>query len=425
MKKLIILLIFLPLINLFGQGEDDGTSPLLTLFRASEFVEAGGNLYGLDRIPLYDFSTPKVALSVLPAAPYVLGHTGAQVEAILDKVDTLTLPMSSLNVFDDGLTTQILVGGGSNVVPVWGTDIPTAVTIGSAYIYRVGGTDVADGDVADNITIDNTLITTDSLINSGGGTFGDNVTVTGNTILNGTVTSSGDNTIIEATPLLNIVDSDANTGGGALTYDSSAVIIEADGSPSITLYGTDGDANSIGINTSDRLEISGGGLYLTGQDADQLRIVAGDASWDARMHFDTGGSNEEWMLRSNGTTGTFDFSNVDIGGMDYFKLGSGGGFDVMFPRGFNYAADTSSTGDAYKIVLASVTSYAAGQQFWVNVSAGDNTGACTLTINALTPQAIKTQNGSDPAAGYIDANSVFGVVYDGTNFVLTTPNANP
>ena len=41
-----------------------------------------------------------------------------------------------------GLATQILVGGGVSALPAWGTDIPTAVTIGSAYIYRAAGTDV-------------------------------------------------------------------------------------------------------------------------------------------------------------------------------------------------------------------------------------------------------------------------------------------
>ena len=45
-----------------------------------------------------------------------------------------------------GLTTQILVGGGASALPTWGTDIPTAVTIGTAYIYRAGGTDVPVGD---------------------------------------------------------------------------------------------------------------------------------------------------------------------------------------------------------------------------------------------------------------------------------------
>jgi len=46
-----------------------------------------------------------------------------------------------------GLTTQLLIGGGAGTNPAWGTDIPTAVTIGTKYIYRADGTDVplADG----------------------------------------------------------------------------------------------------------------------------------------------------------------------------------------------------------------------------------------------------------------------------------------
>lgn len=59
------------------------------------------------------------------------------------------LVAASANTVDDlavGLTTQILVGGGAATVPSWGTDLPTAVTIGTKYIYRDGGTDVAVAD---------------------------------------------------------------------------------------------------------------------------------------------------------------------------------------------------------------------------------------------------------------------------------------
>ena len=53
----------------------------------------------------------------------------------------------SLAVLADVAVGSILVSGGVGVVPGYATDIPTAVTIGSAYIYRAGGTDVpvADG----------------------------------------------------------------------------------------------------------------------------------------------------------------------------------------------------------------------------------------------------------------------------------------
>jgi hypothetical protein len=48
----------------------------------------------------------------------------------------------AVEVVAPGTTSQILVGGGAATAPVWGADIPTAVTIGTAYIYRAGGTDV-------------------------------------------------------------------------------------------------------------------------------------------------------------------------------------------------------------------------------------------------------------------------------------------
>ena len=61
-------------------------------------------------------------------------------------VATGTTATGAQQTLAQGTTSQILVGGGA-ALPAWGTNIPTAVTIGSAYIYRVGGTDVnvADG----------------------------------------------------------------------------------------------------------------------------------------------------------------------------------------------------------------------------------------------------------------------------------------
>ena len=72
---------------------------------------------------------------------------------------------AELLTIDDGATTEILVGGGAGSAPVWGSDIPTAVTIGTAYIYRAGGTDVPDADVADDITLTNITQATSRKIN--------------------------------------------------------------------------------------------------------------------------------------------------------------------------------------------------------------------------------------------------------------------
>jgi hypothetical protein len=52
----------------------------------------------------------------------------------------------AVEVVAAGLVTQILVGGGALTAPAWGTDLPTAVTIGSAYVYRGSGTDVSVAD---------------------------------------------------------------------------------------------------------------------------------------------------------------------------------------------------------------------------------------------------------------------------------------
>jgi hypothetical protein len=97
-----------------------------------------------------------------------------------------------------GLTTQVLVGGGALTAPVWGTDLPTAVTIGSGYVYRAGGTDVADADVADNITI-----TAGSQIQSGTPTF-TAVDLGGDTAT--TLTGSGGVLSVEGVPVEKVFD---------------------------------------------------------------------------------------------------------------------------------------------------------------------------------------------------------------------------
>jgi len=115
-----------------------------------------------------------------------------------------------------GLTTQILVGGGAAALPAWGTDIPTAVTIGSAYIYRVGGTDVS---VADGGTGASSLTDHGILLGSGTGA----VTALG-AATNGQlpIGSTG------ADPVLAAI-----TGGTGITV--------ANGAGSITLSTTDGE----------------------------------------------------------------------------------------------------------------------------------------------------------------------------------------
>ena len=49
-------------------------------------------------------------------------------------------------------TGSVLISQGTTTPPIWSTDIATGVTIGTAYIYRVGGTDVAVADGGTNIS---------------------------------------------------------------------------------------------------------------------------------------------------------------------------------------------------------------------------------------------------------------------------------
>lgn len=90
----------------------------------------------------------------------VIGNISLAALATIDGRD----PSADWAAYAAGLTTQILVGGGAGVQPVWGTAIPTAVTIGTKYIYRAAGTDVP---VADGGTGASTLTDHGVLLGSG------------------------------------------------------------------------------------------------------------------------------------------------------------------------------------------------------------------------------------------------------------------
>ena len=151
----------------------------------------------------YIFTIPAVT-----GTAYV--STGTDVPVIDGGTGVSTLPdgglligngLGDVEVVAAATTSQILVGGGASAAPVWGADIPTAVTIGSGYIYRAGGTEVPDADVADDITagnastVTNATLTTALTVNTG------TVTLTGNvadssvlTLGAGAVSVSGTNT---------------------------------------------------------------------------------------------------------------------------------------------------------------------------------------------------------------------------------------
>lgn len=88
-----------------------------------------------------------------------------------------------------------------------------------------------------------------------------------------------------------------------------------------------------------------------------------------------------------------------------------------------YAADTGAA-DAYAIApTPTVTAYAAGQKFRF-IAANANTGASTLDVSSLgTKNILKFHDGALVATD-IEAGQLVEVVYDGTQFQLTSPCGN-
>ena len=87
------------------------------------------------------------------------------------------------------------------------------------------------------------------------------------------------------------------------------------------------------------------------------------------------------------------------------------------------ATDTGAA-DAYVIALSpAVTAYAAGQAFTFKAGAASTT-ASTLNVNGLGAKAIKKLHDQDIASGDIESGSVVTVVYDGTNFQMTSQAAS-
>ncbi len=88
-----------------------------------------------------------------------------------------------------------------------------------------------------------------------------------------------------------------------------------------------------------------------------------------------------------------------------------------------YAADAEAS-DSYAITLSTAPSaYATGQLFHFKANTA-NTGAATLNVNSLGAKTIKKQHDTDLADNDIESGSIVTVIYDGTNFQMTSQSAN-
>lgn len=86
-----------------------------------------------------------------------------------------------------------------------------------------------------------------------------------------------------------------------------------------------------------------------------------------------------------------------------------------------YALDTGAA-NVYTVTRSDTDStLVTGMKVRFTVGAGNtNTGACTVDVDGLGATAIKLITGSDPAAGDLTAGDPIELVYDGTNFVITS-----
>lgn len=93
-------------------------------------------------------------------------------------------------------------------------------------------------------------------------------------------------------------------------------------------------------------------------------------------------------------------------------------------RYLNYAADTGAANDYIIAPSPAITAYAAGMVVTLKPQ-NANTGACTLNVNDLGEKNIKLMEGGDPYAGALQTTGAYYLLYDGTNFVLQNPSADP
>jgi hypothetical protein len=88
-----------------------------------------------------------------------------------------------------------------------------------------------------------------------------------------------------------------------------------------------------------------------------------------------------------------------------------------------FQATDTGTANAHVIALSpAITAYAAGQAITFKSGAASTTSS-TLNVNGLGVKTIKKKNDQNIAAGDIESGSIVTVVYDGTNFQMTSQGA--
>ena len=116
-------------------------------------------------------------------------------------------------------------------------------------------------------------------------------------------------------------------------------------------------------------------------------------------------------------------ANLTLGGFKFINLGVGlnatdsANLGQIQAQTYSFLSSVAGTNTITAAATPSITGYVAGQTFRL-LPFGANTGAVTISINGLPAKAI-TKNGLTAlVTGDINLNTVYIIVYDGTQFQL-------
>jgi len=135
---------------------------------------------------------------------------------------------------------------------------------------------------------------------------------------------------------------------------------------------------------------------------------------------------KKWMILTLTICVIFALGFRDRYGPAFWRAVTGGiSYDnnVAISGAFNYGADAEAS-DTYVVTITGITAYTTGMFITLDPN-NDNTGACTINVNGLGAKSLKTVLGADPADNHIDDAQIVPLVYDGTNFIILTPDSNP
>jgi hypothetical protein len=353
-------------------------------------------------------------------AGVVSGVTGLTVAGTTSINDTASTATTSIGGGTTTGTVSIATGASAQTINVGTGAGVKATTLGST--NTTASTTVQSG------TGDLTLTSTDAITMTSAGAFniGANAVAQVITVGNETGASSlalkagtGNITIDGVAATTITVGDAAQTGTMKFGESSAAAQVDiATGSGAHTVnIGNGAGAQTVVLgstNTTSATTIQSGTGDLAITSVDDLTINGGSAGSIINIGTNTHG-NAINIATDDTTADTLIIGSAK----DSTKvLGS------VLIGNLNFAADAEAS-DTYVITLSPVpTAYSTGMMI-VFTATTANTGACTVNVNALGAKSLKSLHDQDPPDNYIEAGSVVMAVYDGTNFQMVQPDANP